>query len=119
MPRRSKRAFLAPDLAPVPEAVLNAFAREGMLTAADVDAATRRFKKALIERALGAELSHHLGYPPGADKPAHTPNHRNGSSEKDGPDRGRPAADCDSSRSRGHVRAAVDCAARPAVQRLR
>jgi putative transposase len=82
MPRKSKRTSPAPDLAPVPDAVLNAFAPEGMLTAADVEAATRRFKKALIERALGAELSHHLGYPPGADKPADTPNHRNGSSEK-------------------------------------
>jgi putative transposase len=82
MPRKSKRTSPAPDLAPVPDAVLNAFAPEGMLTAADVEAATRRFKKALIARALGAELSHHLGYPPGADKPADTPNHRNGSSEK-------------------------------------
>jgi putative transposase len=30
------------------------------------------FKKALIERALGAELSHHLGYPPGEAKPEAT-----------------------------------------------
>ena len=30
----------------------------------------RGFKKALIERALGAEMSHHLDYSPGADKPA-------------------------------------------------
>jgi transposase-like protein len=29
-----------------------------------VETATRRFKKALIERALGTELSHHLGYAP-------------------------------------------------------
>ncbi len=28
------------------------------------------FKKALIERALGAELGHHLGYAPGAARPA-------------------------------------------------
>jgi hypothetical protein len=34
----------------------------------------------LIERALGAELSHHLGYPPGASKPEPATNHRNGSS---------------------------------------
>ena len=40
------------------------------------------FKKALIERALGAELSHHLGYPPGAAKPEEAANHRNGSSGK-------------------------------------
>ena len=27
------------------------------------------FKKALIEASLNAELSHHLGYVPGAEKP--------------------------------------------------
>jgi transposase-like protein len=40
------------------------------------------FKKALIERILGAELSHHLGYPPGADKPGDATNHRNGATGK-------------------------------------
>ena len=40
------------------------------------------FKKALIERALGAELSHHLGYPPGATPPPASSNHRNGASAK-------------------------------------
>jgi transposase-like protein len=40
------------------------------------------FKKALIERALGAELSHHLGYRPGATKPEDANNHRNGASGK-------------------------------------
>src|SRR5581483_2469016 len=33
-------------------------------------------------RALGAELSHHLGYPPGAAKSEEAGNHRNGSSGK-------------------------------------
>jgi len=69
-------------LAPVPDAILNQFAPEGMLTAAEVEAATRRFKKALLERALGAEFGHHLtqeGDAAGADAPA---NHRNGSSAK-------------------------------------
>lgn len=28
--------------------------------------ASAAFKKALIERALGGKLTHHLGYPPGA-----------------------------------------------------
>ena len=36
----------------------------------------------MIERALGAELSHHLGYRPGADKPEESSNHRNGASAK-------------------------------------
>ena len=37
---------------------------------------------AQIERALGGELSHHLGYAPGGDKPAEADNHRNGSTGK-------------------------------------
>jgi transposase-like protein len=69
-------------LAPVPVQVLDQFVREGPLTAGEVETATRRFKKALIERALGAELSHHLGFAPGAAKPDDTTNHRNGSSSK-------------------------------------
>ena len=56
--------------------------REGPLTPAEVDAATRRFKKAIIERALGAEMTHHFGYAPGEAKPDEATNHRNGSSGK-------------------------------------
>jgi putative transposase len=52
------------------------------MSAEAVDAASMAFKKALIERALGAELSHHLGYAPGAVKPEETGNHRNGVSAK-------------------------------------
>jgi transposase-like protein len=40
------------------------------------------FKKAFIERAMGAEMSHHLGYAPGQDKPEGVTNHRNGTSAK-------------------------------------
>ena len=47
-----------------------------------VNAASMAFKKALIERILSAELSHHLRYPPGADKPGEAGNHRNGASGK-------------------------------------
>jgi transposase-like protein len=42
----------------------------------------RRFKKALIERALGAELTHHLGYPAGAALPDDGANKRNGTTPK-------------------------------------
>jgi putative transposase len=42
----------------------------------------QNFKKAFIERALNAELSHHLGYGPGQAKPEGVSNHRNGSSAK-------------------------------------
>jgi hypothetical protein len=54
---------------------------EGPMTAEAVDDASRAFKKARIERALGAEMSHHLGYT-GADKPETATNHRNGRSGK-------------------------------------
>jgi transposase-like protein len=51
-------------------------------TADDVDALFRQMKKALMERILGAELTHHLGYAPGEPKPAAQPNHRNGTTPK-------------------------------------
>jgi transposase-like protein len=35
------------------------------MSQAEADAITRRFKKALLERMLGGELTHHLGYAPG------------------------------------------------------
>ncbi len=72
----------AQGLAPIPPEILNQIVRDGPLTAADVEMASRRFKKALIERALGAELTHHLGYAPGETKPDFTSNHRNGTSGK-------------------------------------
>ena len=52
------------------------------MSAEAVNAASLAFKKALIERVLGAELSHHLGYLPGADRPQEASNHRNGASGK-------------------------------------
>ena len=54
----------------------------GPMDAEAVNAASMAFKKALIERILSAELSHHLGYLPGADKPGEAGNHRNGASGK-------------------------------------
>lgn len=42
----------------------------------------RRLSKALLERALEAELTHHLGYHKGDSIPAGQPNHRNGASLK-------------------------------------
>src|SRR5580765_7731023 len=83
MPKRKKGETRdAEVLAPVPVDVLDQFVREGPLTAAEVAAATRRFKKAIIERALGAELTHHLGYGRGEIKPDELTNHRNGTSGK-------------------------------------
>ena len=83
MPRRRKReASSLASLPPIASEVLDHFVPNRPLTAAEVDQATQRFKKAIIERALGAELSHHLGYAAGAAKPAETSNHRNGTSGK-------------------------------------
>ena len=65
----------------IPEAVLAHFAPEGPMTAEAVQSASMAFKKALIERAMQGELSHHLGYPLGAT-PAMGGNHRNGASGK-------------------------------------
>src|SRR6478735_487450 len=81
---RRNRKTLTPDtpLAPVPAEILDQFVRQGPISAEELDAAVRRFKKAIIERALGGELTHHLGYPAGAAKPDETTNHRNGTSEK-------------------------------------
>jgi putative transposase len=82
MPRNTKRPAGEAPPAPVPAEVLDQFVQQGPLTPEEVEAAVRRFKKAVIERALGAELTHHLGYPPGGTKPAATTNHRNGTSDK-------------------------------------
>ena len=82
MPRKPKA--LTPDapLAPVPAEILDQFVGQGPLSPEELDAAVRRFKNAIIERALGGELTHHLGYPPGGTKPEDTTNHRNGTSGK-------------------------------------
>jgi putative transposase len=66
----------------VPSEILDHFVGQGPITAEELEATVRRFKKAIIERALGGELTHHLGYPPGGTKPEDTTNHRNGTSEK-------------------------------------
>jgi transposase-like protein len=82
MPRKQKTAASEAPLEPIPSEILDQVVRQGPLTAHELDAVVRRFKKAVIERALGAELTHHLGYPPGGSKPEESPNHRNGTSPK-------------------------------------
>ena len=81
MPRRQKDSD-DPALKPVASEILDQFAPDRPLTAAEIDVAMRRFKKALLERALGAELTHHLGYPAGAPKPEASTNHRNSTTPK-------------------------------------
>jgi putative transposase len=74
----------APEQALVPEIPKELLDQlvTGPMTAEAVEAVMRKFKKAVIERALGGEMTHHLGYPPGAAKPEESSNHRNGSSAK-------------------------------------
>jgi transposase-like protein len=79
---RRKRATDDPALKPVSADILDHFVDDGPLTAGDIEAAMRRFKKALIERALGGELTHHLGYPAGATPPEEGGNKRNGTTPK-------------------------------------
>jgi len=54
----------------------------GPVTPGQLEDIFQQFKKAFIERALGAEMSHHLGYAPGQAKPDGAVNHRNGKSAK-------------------------------------
>lgn len=51
-------------------------------SAEEVEDIFRQMKKALMERILAGELTHHLGYGPGEPKPAAQPNARNGTTPK-------------------------------------
>jgi transposase-like protein len=51
-------------------------------TMGELDELFRQMKKALMERALAGELTHHLGYASGEAKPADQTNHRNGTTPK-------------------------------------
>src|SRR5579862_4168161 len=81
MPKQQKKGVAGAALPTIPKELIDQFVT-GPMTGEAVNAVSLAFKKALIERALGAELSHHLGYGPGADKPADGGNHRNGASGK-------------------------------------
>lgn len=82
---KMKNAAIAAKMAAlpsIPKELIDQFVT-GPMTGEAVNEATAAFKKALIERALGAEMSHHLGYPSGASKPeAGSGNQRNGRSAK-------------------------------------
>ena len=54
----------------------------GPLTAQEANQLFDGFKKAVFERALGAELSQHLGYRPGEPRPQGQTNLRNGTTAK-------------------------------------
>jgi transposase-like protein len=81
MPSKTRKPKAAPVLPTIPKELIDQFVN-GPMSAEAVNAASMAFKKALIERALGAELTHHLGYATGTDKPIDAKNHRNGASGK-------------------------------------
>ena len=81
MPSKTSKKKPVAVLPSIPKELIDQMV-SGPMDAEAVNAASMAFKKALIERILGAELSHHLGYSLGADKPDEAGNHRNGASGK-------------------------------------
>ena len=81
MPSKTSKKKPAAALPSIPKELIDQMV-SGPMDAEAVNAASMAFKKALIERILGAELSHHLGYQPGAEKPGDVGNHRNGATGK-------------------------------------
>ena len=81
MPRKTDQKKPAAALPSIPKDLIDQLV-SGPMSAEAVNDITMAFKKALIERVLNAELSHHLGYPPGGDKPDEVSNHRNGTTGK-------------------------------------
>jgi transposase-like protein len=79
--QKANAAAQAAVLPKIPPELLDQLVK-GPMTPDAVQETSLAFKKALIERALGAEMSHHLGYAPGGDKPQTGTNHRNGKSGK-------------------------------------
>ena len=65
---KPKTAAKMAALQPILKELINQFV-SGPMTGEAVNGATAAFKTALIERSVGAEMSHPLGYPCGASKP--------------------------------------------------
>ncbi len=82
MPRKTKTA--AADQAALPQLPAELLDKliPGPVTPGQLEDIFQQFKKAFIQQALGAEMSHHLGYAPGQAKPEGANNHRNGKSAK-------------------------------------
>jgi transposase-like protein len=81
--RKTTKAALAAvaRMPSIPKELIDQFVT-GPMSAEAVQDISMAFKKALIERVLGAELSHHLGYRSGETKPEGGINHRNGATSK-------------------------------------
>jgi len=82
MPRKMKTAMA--DQAALPQIPAGFLEKliPGPVTPGQLEDIFQKFKKAFIQQALGAEMSHHLGYAPGQAKPEGAVNHRNGKSAK-------------------------------------
>lgn len=86
MPSKTKQknaeiAARSAALSKIPDELIAQFV-SGPMTGDAVNAATMAFKKALIERALGVELGHHLGHAAASAKTQQAGNHRNGRTAK-------------------------------------
>jgi putative transposase len=85
MPRK-KKSDVAPELQPatepkIPKELLDQLIT-GPITQGEFETIFRALKKAVIERAMSAEMNAHLGYKHGEPKPAGQTNQRNGTSGK-------------------------------------
>jgi putative transposase len=86
MPMKKKRTIAAQaaargPLPELPQALLDKLVK-GPMTPGQVQDLMLAFNKAIIERAMGAEMNMHLGYRPGQAKPSEQSNERNGASGK-------------------------------------
>jgi len=83
MPSKTKNTATADNAAQlqIPSELLDQLVT-GPMTAGQVQGLFDQFKKAVLERALAGEMSHHLGYAAGQAKPEGAANHRNGKSAK-------------------------------------
>ena len=82
MRRKRKSLTLETALAPVPSEILDQFVRQGPISHEELAAAVRRFKKAIIERALGASSRTISDIRQAAISPRDTTTHRNGTGSK-------------------------------------
>jgi hypothetical protein len=83
MPRKPKppaKAVTTPELN-VPRELLDQLVK-GPMTQGELESMFRSLKKAVIERAMNAEMSDHLGYHHGEGKPEGQANQRNGTTGK-------------------------------------
>ena len=79
--RNAAIAAKSAALPKIPKQILDQLV-PGPMSPGEFNELSMALKKALVERVLGAELTHHLGYASGTDRPADTSNHRNGASAK-------------------------------------